>query len=60
MEETCDALFGKTPSNLDKLAKEMAKLSGDQASYKWVVLSSLYLPSDRRLDKDFVEKMDDK
>lgn len=60
VDETCEALLGKTPQNLDKLSKEMAKLSDDQTSYKWVVLASLYLPSDRRLGKDFAESLEDK
>lgn len=59
-EETCEALFGRTPQNLDMLAKEMARQSDDQASYKWIAVGTVFLPSNRRLEKNFAERSEDR
>ena len=58
--ETTDALFGKLLPNLDKLAKEMAKLADDQTSYKWLGVTICFLPVGRRVEKWFADKMETK
>jgi hypothetical protein len=60
MEEACDALFGKTPDNFEKLGAEMAKLSDEQTSYKWRAIATMFVPNDRRLDQDVVERLQSK